>query len=88
MGKIYTEAQKKATQKYLSKTVAIQIRVTKEQRDIFKEKAKKNNMSLNQYVIYLLKNDNRIRELTESEKQEYNNLIKDSKQLEIEDILK
>lgn len=36
----------------------------------------------------VLKNDNRIRELTESEKEEYNNLIKDSQQLEIEDILK
>lgn len=54
MGNKYTEAQAKATRKYLAKTVSIQIRVTEEQRDKYKAAASNKGMSLSQYIISLL----------------------------------
>ena len=54
MANKYTEAQAKASKKYQSKTVAIQIRVTEEQREKYKQEAIKNNMSLSQYIIHKL----------------------------------
>lgn len=57
MGNKYTEAQAKATKKYLSKTVAIQIRVTEEEREKYRLAAEKNNMSLSQYIKYLLERE-------------------------------
>ena len=52
----YTEAQKKATIKYLKQTVSIQIRVTEAKREEYREKAQKAGKSLNQYIIDLLEN--------------------------------
>lgn len=54
MASKYTEAQARATRKYLSKTVSIQIRVTEEEREQYKKAAAKHNMSLTQYIKYLL----------------------------------
>jgi predicted DNA binding CopG/RHH family protein len=52
----YTEAQKKATIKYLKQTVSIQIRVTEAKREEYREKAQKAGKSLSQYIIDLLEN--------------------------------
>lgn len=51
MAEKYTEAQAKATRKYLAKTVAIQVRVTDEQREKYKKAADELGMSLQQYII-------------------------------------
>ncbi|MDO4479057.1 MAG: DUF1778 domain-containing protein [Lachnospiraceae bacterium] len=50
----YTEAQKKATLKYMSKTVSIQIRVTSDQREKYRKAAEAQGLSLSQYIIKLL----------------------------------
>ena len=52
----YTEAQKKATIKYLRQTVSIQIRVTEAKREEYREKVQKAGKSLSQYIIDLLEN--------------------------------
>lgn len=51
MAEKYTDAQKRASYKYLSKTVAIQIRVTKEQREKYRDYAEKSGMSLSEFII-------------------------------------
>lgn len=50
----YTDAQKKATLKYLSKTVSIQIRVDKNKRDQYHELAKQRGVSLANLITNLL----------------------------------
>lgn len=47
----YTEAQAKASRKYQSKTVTIQIRVTEEQRERYKRLAEEQGVSLTKYII-------------------------------------
>lgn len=47
----YTEAQAKASRKYQSKTVSIQIRVTEEKREEYRKQAKAKGMSLSEYII-------------------------------------
>ena len=55
MGSTYTDAQKRATEKYLSeKTESIQIRVPKGVKDIWKEKADSSGLSLNKLIIALM----------------------------------
>lgn len=56
MAEKYTEAQAKASRKYQSKTVAIQIRVTEEQRDKYRQEAAELGLSLQQYIVYKLEN--------------------------------
>lgn len=54
----YTEAQNKATQKYISNNYdQISIRIPKGKRDIYKAHAESKGKSLNQLVIELLDND-------------------------------
>lgn len=52
--KYYTEAQKKATLNYMSKTVSIQIRVNKDKRDQYHELAKERGVSLAKLITNLL----------------------------------
>lgn len=54
MAEKYTEAQKKATLKYQSKTVAIQFRVPEEKRTAYQERAEAAGQSLSQYIIDIL----------------------------------
>lgn len=54
MANKYTEAQARASRKYQAKTVAIQVRVTEEQRNKYKELAASHGKSLNQYIVDLL----------------------------------
>lgn len=52
MGEKYTDAQKKATIKYLKdKTDSIQIRTPKGTKERWKEEAEKRNKSLNQLIV-------------------------------------
>ena len=54
----YSEAQNKATQKYISKTYdQFSIRVPKGKRDIYKAHAEAQGKSLNQLVVELLDKD-------------------------------
>lgn len=57
MAEKYTEAQAKATRKYLAKTVAIQIRVTEEQREKYRQEAEALGLSLQQYIVYKLEEE-------------------------------
>lgn len=58
MGAKYTEAQAKASKKYVSQFVTINFRVTEEQRTKYKERAMAYGMSLSQYIISRLESDN------------------------------
>lgn len=60
MGAIYTPAQKKATEKYLKeKTEEIKIRVKKGQREVIKEKAKRNGYSsMSSFILDAIKKFN------------------------------
>lgn len=51
MGKKYTEAQAKATKKYLSNIGEYKVRVSKEKKDYYMSVAKEKGMSLNEYII-------------------------------------
>lgn len=57
MGAEYSEAQKRASLKYMSQTVAIQLRVTKEQREKYRAKAEAKGLSLAKYFIDLAEKD-------------------------------
>ena len=57
MANKYTEAQKRASLKYQSKTVAIQIRVTPEQRDRYQKLATDRGKSLTQLIVDLLEDN-------------------------------
>lgn len=50
----YTDAQKKATLKYMSKTVSIQVRVDKNKRDSYHDLAEKRGISLAKLIVNLL----------------------------------
>lgn len=50
----YTDAQKKATLKYQSKTVSIQVRVDKDKRDQYHRLAKQRGVSLAKLITNLL----------------------------------
>ena len=53
-----TEAQKKATAKYLSNSCdEIKIRVKKGQKALIQEKAEKKGLSLNSYIVSLIEKD-------------------------------
>lgn len=52
----YTEAQKKATLKYLSRWAVIRVRVSEEKREEYRQKAKRAGKSMNQFIIDLLEN--------------------------------
>lgn len=54
MAEKYTEAQKRASLKYQAKTVAVQIRVTEEQREKYRQEAAELGLSLQQYIVYKL----------------------------------
>lgn len=54
MGNKYTEAQAKATKRYLKSLGEYKLRVTKEDKERYMRIAKKNNMSLNAYIIQAL----------------------------------
>lgn len=47
---MYTEARKKANEKYLSKMAEIKIRMTPEEKKIVEDKAKKEDKSVNQFI--------------------------------------
>ena len=51
MGKEYTEAQARATKKYLSNIGEYKLRVSKEDKDRYMSVAKSAGMSLNAYII-------------------------------------
>lgn len=51
MGKVYTEAQKKATAKFMADKHTIRVVVTKEKANQYKAKAEAEGKSLNQYII-------------------------------------
>lgn len=51
MGNKYTEAQKKATAKFMADKHTIRVVVTKEKADEYKSKAESEGKSLNQYII-------------------------------------
>ena len=53
----YTDAQKKATLKYQSKTVSIQLRVDRDKRDMYHELAKQRGVSLAKLITNLLDNE-------------------------------
>lgn len=55
----YSEAQAKAVKKYLEKNdlVKLEIRVSRDKKEEYKERAKRKGMSLNAYIINLLEND-------------------------------
>lgn len=58
MGSKYTEAQNKATQKYIKNTYDdIKIRVPKGMREKYKNHAESKNTSLNKLIIELLDKD-------------------------------
>ncbi|MBE7004190.1 MAG: hypothetical protein E7425_07895 [Ruminococcaceae bacterium] len=58
MGDKYTDAQKKASIKYLAeKTDSIQIRVPKGQKDVWKHAAAARGLSLNQLIIQLMERE-------------------------------
>lgn len=51
MGKEYTEAQARATKKYLSNIGEYKLRVSKEDKERYMKVAKEAGMSLNAYII-------------------------------------
>lgn len=51
MGKEYTEAQARATKKYLSTIGEYKLRVSKEDKERYMEVARATGMSLNAYII-------------------------------------
>lgn len=51
MGKEYTEAQARATKKYLSNMGEYKLRVSKEKKEYYMSVAKEVGMSLNEYII-------------------------------------
>lgn len=51
MGNKYTEAQKKATAKFMEDKHTIRVVVTKRKAEEYKAKAKSEGKSLNQYII-------------------------------------
>ena len=52
MGEKYTDAQKKASMKYMKeKTDSIQIRATKGTKDKWRKAAEENGKSMNQFII-------------------------------------
>ena len=52
MGEKYTDAQKKASMKYMKeKTDSIQIRATKGTKDRWRKAAEENGKSMNQFII-------------------------------------
>lgn len=51
MGKEYTEAQRRATDKYQKKLSSISIRIKEEEANRYKQAAKKCNMSLREFVL-------------------------------------
>ena len=54
----YSEAQKRATAKYHAKTYdEIKLRVKKGEKEIITQQAKKKGLSVNSYVIQLIKSD-------------------------------
>lgn len=58
MGEKYTDAQKKASIKYLAeKTDSIQIRVPKGQKEVWKSAAAARGLSLNQLLIQLMERE-------------------------------
>lgn len=58
MGGAYSNAQKKASIKYLSeKTESIQIRVPKGKKTEYKAQAAEHGLSLNAYIIQLIESD-------------------------------
>lgn len=58
MGDKYTEAQKRASIKYLAeKTESIQIRVPKGQKEIWRNAAADRGQSLNQLIIQLMERE-------------------------------
>lgn len=57
MGSKYTDAQKRATLKYFSNLVSIQIKVTPEQREKYRAQAKAQGMSLTEYIISKLEKE-------------------------------
>lgn len=58
MGGKYTEAQKRASMKYLDeKTDSIRLRVPKGKKEEYKEQAKERGYSLNGYVVHLIEED-------------------------------
>jgi hypothetical protein len=54
MGEKYTEAQKRATLKYQADKVKIQILVTPDQREKYRELAKSKGLNLTQLIVKLL----------------------------------
>lgn len=54
MGSKYTEAQAKATRKWQDKTVAIQVRVTEDEREYIRTKAQSNGQNLSEYIREVL----------------------------------
>lgn len=58
MGAKYTEAQKRAAEKWRKANLEqVAIRVPKGRREEFKAKAEKRGMSLASYICYLIDND-------------------------------
>jgi hypothetical protein len=57
MGRKYTDAQKKATLKYQEDKVKIQILVTPDQREIYRQLAKSKGMNLTKLIISLLEKE-------------------------------
>lgn len=57
MGRKYTDAQKKATLKYQENKVKIQILVTPDQREIYRQLAKSRGMNLTKLIISLLEKE-------------------------------
>lgn len=57
MASKYTEAQKRATQKYQSGKVQVKITVSPEQKAAFRKLAAKQNKSLTALIIELLQNE-------------------------------
>ena len=51
MGSKYTDAQKKATNEYMKKMHTIRVVVTKEKAEEYKQLAKAEGKSLNQFII-------------------------------------
>lgn len=57
MGRKYTDAQKKATLKYQEDKVKIQILVTPDQRETYRQLAKNKGMNLTKLIINLLEKE-------------------------------
>lgn len=57
MGRKYTDAQKKAILKYQEDKVKIQILVTPDQREIYRQLAKNKGMNLTKLIINLLEKE-------------------------------